>query len=481
MRTITSWFVNHLFFLREPIAKTPKSEGDRIWRMGFGVVTFVLLGMEPLRAQEGLGSSGAFMRQGIGARAGSLGDAYVAAATGPEAIYWNPAALAVDPSLQFALTQRRYAFDRNFSFAGLSLPVSGRSAVGLSWTGFGTSGLEARTGNTQTPDVLFNDDENAFAATFGHRLSSWLYAGVAAKFISQKLSDRSATGYGAGVSFLFKPLSRVAFGLALQDLFASFKWDANQAERLPSTMMLGMSWQVTPQALLTLDYHHAGPENLFSRDWWRRNGRVRAGTELRTLRSLPLRLGYSQNSFNAGAGFEVPISASMLVLDYQYGVQDGLNNNGHAFSVRFEFGGRRRANRSGDKDLASSKEDVASAGSEPEEAKKQAENSRSSFASQPAQTESANRVEVAQKRANKTPGIFQGKTVANGTWLTISSAELEVRSGPGTNYKILGKVYRDSRYEVLRQHESWFQVRWNGNQLGWVKADAVTRKKIAER
>lgn len=409
-------------------------------RLGFACFFSLIIfacGFSAAPAQEGLGSAGAFMRLGIGARAGSLGDAYVAAAAGPEAIYWNAAAVTLEPALQFAFTQRRYPFDRNFSFAGLTLPLSRRSAAGLSWTGFRTGGLEARTGNTQTPDELFSNDEHALSAAFGYRLAAGLYAGFTAKFISQKLLDRAATGYTAGTSFLFKPLSQVAFGLALQDLFSTFSWQAGSSQRLPSTLMLGLAWQFTPQMLMTCDYHHAGPGNLFKKEWWRRTGRVRAGTELRTLRSLPLRLGYSRNSFNAGAGFEIPLSSSVLALDYHYGVQEGLNSTGHAFSLRIDFGSRRR----------------------------RAENvGEADFALQ-----------------NKTATMPVSRNVAAGTWLTISSAKIVVRSGPGTNYKSLGLVYRNSRHEVLRQFDNWFQIRWNGNQAGWVQVNSVSRKKVAEK
>ncbi len=445
------------------------------------LISLFLFSPDSLRAQEGLGSAGAFMRLGVGARAGSLGDAYVAAAIGPEAIYWNPAALALDPSWQFSLTQRRYSFDRNFSFAGLTLPLGERSAMGLGWTGFSTGGLEARTGNTQTPDDLFDDAENAFATTLGYRLSAWLYAGVTAKFISQRLFDRTATGYAAGTSFLFKPYSNFSFGIAWQDLFSSFKWDTNFSGRLPSTMMLGLSWQFTPQTLVTLDYHHAGPQNLFNKNWWRRKGQVRAGTELRTLRSLPIRVGYSANAFSAGAGFEIPVSSSLFALDYHYGVQDGLNNSGHAFSVRLDFGGRRRSRTEGDSDYALRKEGyknpVAAAAPEKSQSAATARRSRNT----PAGSENLNRIETARKRSYKVSPASSSKKMAEGTWLTISSTKLNVRSGPGTNYKAIGAVYRGGRYEVLRQKESWFEIRWNGNQSGWVKADLLSKKKMAKR
>ena len=479
-RPTTSWLREHSL-ASQTYSNHFAAAGRFVGLRYFVFLVLFLLGTVSSSAQEGLGSAGAFMRLGIGARAGSLGDAYVAAASGPEAIYWNAAAMAVDPAVQFALTQRRYSFDRNFSFAGVTLPVGGRSAVGLGWTGFRTGGLEARTGNTAAPDNLFSNEENALAATMGYRLSSWLYAGVTTKFISQKLFDRSATGVAAGTSFLFKPLSHFSFGFALQDLFTSFKWQANAAERLPSTLMLGTAWHFSPQALLTLDYHYAGPKNLFTKDWWRRKGRVRAGTELRTLRSLPLRLGYSANAFNAGAGFEIPVSSSLLALDYHYGVQDGLNNNGHAFSVRLDFGGRRRAHSEGDSDFALRKQGLpeAAAAASAEKPGESSRDSRPAPAEQAAKTQRASRVEVAQKRSGKTPEAAAIKPVAGGTWLTIGSTKLEVRSGPGANYKKIGTVYKNSRCEVSRQRDNWFLIRWNGNQWGWVKADAVSKKKLA--
>jgi len=97
------------------------------------------------------GQPGAFLRMGVGARALGMGSAYVAFADDATSVYWNPAAIARKPCIQMGAMFSRLPLDQRHNF--LSVAGPGRFAAwGISWIGFGVTGIEARSSNTLAPD-----------------------------------------------------------------------------------------------------------------------------------------------------------------------------------------------------------------------------------------------------------------------------------------------------------------------------------------
>jgi len=276
------------------------------------------------------GRAGAFLRLGVGARAGSLSDAYVAATSGPTAIHWNPAGLAQNTFWQFEASQRRFDRQRTFSFAGLAFPITPRLAAGVGWIGFASEGIEARRGNTTEPDEYFSDSENALLFSASYRLTEWLAIGATTKAIMHSLYNESARGYSASAGAQFFLHDRLIAGATWQDFYSTFRWKNGRWENFPRTAMLGAAWRMNSHSFFTLDYHETDREA----------NRWRAGFELSTFSSLPLRLGYSQNSFAAGAGLIMPIAASQVRIDYHFAAHDGINGRAHAFSVAIDFGNK---------------------------------------------------------------------------------------------------------------------------------------------
>ena len=68
-------------------------------------------------------SSGTFLRIGVGARAVALGEAFVAVANDPSAIYWNPAGLASMQRGEVLLSHLEWPADIAYEHAILVLPV----------------------------------------------------------------------------------------------------------------------------------------------------------------------------------------------------------------------------------------------------------------------------------------------------------------------------------------------------------------------
>lgn len=286
-------------------------------------------------AQEASGSAAAFLRMGVGARPASLGDAYVAVASGPEALYWNPAGLVQNRRWQFVASQRRFAPQRNFSFVAMTFPVGTSSATGIAWIGFAAEGIEARTGNTPQPESYFSDREDALLVSASRQLTDWLAAGLTLKGVSQRLFNLSASGYSASFGVQWFLHDRLTLGASLQDFYSSYRWNNRRREQFPQTNMLGVAWHLAPHSLISVDYHETAHEH----------ARLRAGLEITRIASLPLRFGYSHNSFAAGAGLVMPLAAHLLRLDYHFAAHDGINGQAQAFSIAIDFGAAERGYR----------------------------------------------------------------------------------------------------------------------------------------
>jgi len=393
----------------------------KIRMISFLLCVSALVPMKNL-AQQANGRTGAFLRMGVGARAGSLGDAYVAAASGAAALYWNPAGLMQDRGWRFEASQRRFALERNFSFAGLIFPISERSAVGLGWIGFAADGIEARSGNTATPDEYFSDHENALLLSASHRLADWLAIGSTVKAITQSLFNESAHGYSASAGVQLFLHDRLTLGANYQDFYSTYWWKDGRWENFPRTAMAGAAWQIGSRSLVTLDYHETEHEP----------GRVRAGLEFSSIAALPLRLGYSQNSFAAGAGLVMPLATHELRIDYHFSAQDGINGRAHAFSVAIDFGGG-EGSHSVDRDFAHSNTPTTHS------TKKASEN-------------------------RPTPII---------KIIRIKAIVLNVRSGPGTQYKVIGQLEEGNKVQVTRSQGDWFEIKLGKRKRGWVNRELV--------
>ena len=84
---------------------------------------------EPAHAQFAFGdqrvgtSSGTFLRIGVGARAVGLGEAFVAVANDPSAIYWNPAGLASMQRAEVSLSHTEWPADIRYEHLVYVMPV----------------------------------------------------------------------------------------------------------------------------------------------------------------------------------------------------------------------------------------------------------------------------------------------------------------------------------------------------------------------
>jgi SH3-like domain-containing protein len=71
--------------------------------------------------------------------------------------------------------------------------------------------------------------------------------------------------------------------------------------------------------------------------------------------------------------------------------------------------------------------------------------------------------------------VFIGfASTARATMLSTASDDVNMRSGPGTNYKIMWKLGKGFPLMVLKKNGAWYRVRDFEGTIGWVHEDVTS-------
>ena len=175
-----------------------------------GLVVFAAVAMGlsvftvPAQAQDRVGTTVApFLTLGTGARGQSLGHAYIATATGGDALFWNPAGAArpsgTDGDLgSVFLTQHEWIGDIRYNALGTTLPIGGSGVLGLSLAFVDYGRMDVRTEREpEGTGETFGATDFSLGLTFARPLTEAFYFGGTVKYIRQSIWDMSASGIAA--------------------------------------------------------------------------------------------------------------------------------------------------------------------------------------------------------------------------------------------------------------------------------------------
>ena len=316
-----------------------------------------VLAAAPARAWQTLtGTTGAeFLRLGVGARALGMGEAYTAVADGPDAVYWNPAGLALmrRPELSYSRGELPAGLHHDFlSFAFPMRLIAGTGAVAVTRL---TGDRLYMTDNVNQSVGSFAPHSEAYSFAYAHDFSdnsltersrdyfqeSWnlprverpyddakepwtgdIAAGMAVKGISESLGTRSASSFAVDFGGLFRPsdLPELTVAGSFRNLGEKIRF-ISEPQVLPMEGAVGAAydarvedWRFLPSVEAALPY--AG--NGYGKLGVEVSRRVAEGS------SAALRLGYSSRT-TADAG---PISG----LGAGVGLQVGSFSFDAAFS-----------------------------------------------------------------------------------------------------------------------------------------------------
>ncbi|MEG0856237.1 MAG: SH3 domain-containing protein [Terrisporobacter sp.] len=58
---------------------------------------------------------------------------------------------------------------------------------------------------------------------------------------------------------------------------------------------------------------------------------------------------------------------------------------------------------------------------------------------------------------------------------TVNVSTLNVRSGASTSYKIVGKVTKGDKVEILSSSDGWYKIEYSGDKIGWSSRDYISK------
>jgi hypothetical protein len=328
----------------------------------------VMTAAAPARAgsPERLGTSGADeLRLPVGVRSVGLGGADAAGVTGVEALYYNPAGIALGKSnTEVMFSYSRLIADMNLNYVAVAQKVGGFGTFGLSVKALSIGDIE-RTTET-APDgtgEIFSPTFAVIGLTYGRELTDRVAFGGTVTYLNETILQESARGIAFDLGFQYDTDYRgMRFGLAMKNVGPSLEFTGSDFERLqqisgddpnaakralssgsssfemPTWFQFGLSYPAitTPQGILTV--HGLYSSNSFMVD----EGRV--GAEYTYRHDYAVRAGYKITTdgsdlygWSYGAGLRMAIGNSHMWLDYAgQNVSDFFDDVQHV-ALTFQF------------------------------------------------------------------------------------------------------------------------------------------------
>lgn len=182
------------------------------------LVVAILVVSSGLHAQNKVGTSAApFLGIGAGPRAVSMGGAFVAVASDPTALYWNPAGISRDGRTEALFEHTNYLVGTSYNFFGAVVALDEDDAIGVSVTNLAYGSTEVTTvdqpeGTGETWDA----NDWAIGLSYSRNLTDRFSIGGTAKMIIQQIWRESATGFALDAGLLYiTPLNNMKIGMEI--------------------------------------------------------------------------------------------------------------------------------------------------------------------------------------------------------------------------------------------------------------------------
>ncbi|MDD5765400.1 MAG: PorV/PorQ family protein [Candidatus Marinimicrobia bacterium] len=285
----------------------------------------------------------------MGAKNVAVGGSNIANVSGTDAIYWNPAGLAMVKTGAASFTQMSYFADMKVSYlaAAVNAQRIGTFGVSLQILSIGdipvtTDLMPEGTGEVLSPDYL------TLGVTYAKRFTDRILFGTNAKLISEKIGTMSASAAAFDFGLQYVSPWGIAFGVTMKNIGSSIKFDGTGIEfdspityadpsattrktkldmashELPTSMNLGLAYTYDLASLGKVNFTGSYNNNSFEID------HVNFGAEYGFNNMLFVRAGYtkvlypddweydttSQFGLSFGLGLNLKLAGSNIAFDY---------------------------------------------------------------------------------------------------------------------------------------------------------------------
>jgi hypothetical protein len=292
---------------------------------GAALATVLLLGaVVPARAEETAGAPGEWLAQYATARTLGLGGAYVAIATDPLGVLWNPAGLSFMDQDEVRFENARLFEETSINGLSLAVPGSWLPSFGVTMVTLRSGGFD-RTNELNDALGTFDVGETAYLLTLARSVSPRLAMGVNFRAVQQSVEQSSGTGFGADVGGVLRLTSTLRAGLTLANLGGPKVTLRNTPETWPLLVRGGLALAVLDgRGLVAVEADRSIDLGV----------RLRGGAEYWMFPTVALRGGLDDG--RAAGGFSYRF-APQYQLDYAAADQPlGVT---HRVGLAFRFGG----------------------------------------------------------------------------------------------------------------------------------------------
>ncbi len=302
-------------------------------------------------AQTGFG----FLKADHSARAAAMGGALMLVGEGADALFYNPAGMAVMPQkVDFFGNMTQWIADINYNAVGVVVNLGTIGTVGLSAIMCDYGDIE---GTRIDPDADLgyvdtgNLDVGAYEIGIGYarRLTNKFTVGAHVKYVGQNLGEsfiaeddvtakeNKVADFAYDFGTVFYPgFQSLRFGMSVRNFSRELKYE-QEGFQLPLTFTIGVAMDI-----MDLVGEHSSPlliaiDAVHPRDY---SERIHVGAEYVLMDMIALRGGYKFNydeeGLTFGVGFNPSVAGIDLKVDYAYssfGIWDLVNR----FSIGVSF------------------------------------------------------------------------------------------------------------------------------------------------
>lgn len=291
-----------------------------------------------------------FLSIGQGAKAASMGSAFVAIADDPSAMYWNPSGITNLSGVNVLFDHTEWFAGIKYNYVGITYSLGDYGNIGASFTSSDIGEMNVTTINEpEGTGEIFKVNDVAFSLAYALKLTDNFSIGINPKFISQSIWRMSATGIALdlGVQYV-TPFDGAVLAMSISNFGSRMQLSGNSALTvikmgtndkvpaylqteewaLPLNFRVGVAYQPlkTQMHKLTLALDAMHPNDNYES--------INAGAEYLFNDFVAFRGGYnslflrdSEQSFTLGFGLKQQVLGNIAVkLDYAFEKFGRLNN-----------------------------------------------------------------------------------------------------------------------------------------------------------
>lgn len=312
--------------------------------------------------------AGAFARMPFGARSTAMGG-QVADISGFASPFHNPALAPFQQGQALELTAGMLTLDRTWQAIQAGAPLRPNAGIAAGVLRSAITDIDGRDDSGYHTET-FSTNELGFFVAFGLTFNEKLTGGVGLRLYRSDLTDevRPPSAVGVSLGGLYRATDDLALGLAIDDLFAAYNWNATAAgggsvtDRFPVRIRGGASYglgdKVTVSGEVEIQAQSEGRRgpagidviggSIAGRDTTSTlhfsDAQARVGVEYQLAEPFAVRLGVDRvgSDFGAarpGAGFSLrqQLGELLLHIDYAAALEPYGSGVSHLATLRFEL------------------------------------------------------------------------------------------------------------------------------------------------